>query len=91
MNLAKALQLVREEAKREAEAEAKRKAELEEKEREEAQAARDVQTQTAVLTVQAKIAAYQGFIAQLTADFAAGKITSAEFSEKMATASQLLA
>ncbi|ELR20566.1 uncharacterized protein ACA1_052570 [Acanthamoeba castellanii str. Neff] len=86
-----ALQLAREEAKREAEAEAKRKAELEEKEREEAQAARDVQTQTAVLTVQAKIAAYQGFIAQLTADFAAGKITSAEFSEKMATASQLLA
>ena len=91
MDLVQAEQLAKEEAKREAEAEAKRKAAQEEKERQEAQAARDIQAQTAVLTVQAKIAAYQAFIAQLTTDLAAGKITSAEFSEKMATASQLLA
>jgi hypothetical protein len=71
--------------------EARKKAE-EESEAKRAQEAKERQAYTAiaVMTVQAKIAAFQAASALLTADLQAGKITSAEYGERMTALSAML-
>jgi hypothetical protein len=72
-----------EEEKKKAEEEREAKRVQEDKERE-------AHTATAVLSVQAKIAAFQAATASLTAELQAGKVTAAEYGERMAALSNLL-
>eukprot|EP01122_Echinamoeba_exundans_P007559 TRINITY_DN2350_c0_g1_i1.p1 TRINITY_DN2350_c0_g1~~TRINITY_DN2350_c0_g1_i1.p1 ORF type:complete len:341 (+),score=79.42 TRINITY_DN2350_c0_g1_i1:1163-2185(+) len=51
---------------------------------------REAHVVTATMTIQAKIAAYQVAIAQLTADLQAGKINGAEYGAQMAELSKML-